>query len=253
MSFNPMDLSDRTILVTGASSGIGRQTSILLSQLGARLVLVARSTERLKETAEQLESSAHRLEPFDLTAIDDISPWFKRITAEVGSLSGLVHCAGMHSARPLRILSSRNIEQVMCINVNAAISLVKAFHQKGAYTPASSIVFISSVMGLVGEPGVAAYAASKGALVALSKSLAMELARDGIRVNCVAPAAVKTEMTEKMEQSLAPEQFTAIEAMHPLGIGTPLDVAYAIAFLLADTGRWITGTTLVVDGGYTAH
>ncbi len=248
-----MDLKERTILVTGASSGIGRETSILLSQLGARLILVARSIERLKETHERLEGSGHSIEPFDLTAINDIPSWLKGITSEVGALDGLVHCAGIYTILPIRLLHAQHTEEVMRINVSAAIGLAKAFRQKGVGSSGGSLVFLSSVMGLVGEPGVVAYAASKGALIAMTKSLAMELARDKIRVNCVAPGYVKTEMTEKQEQSLTSEQFAAIEAMHPLGIGTALDIAHSIAFLLADTGRWITGTTLIVDGGYTAH
>ncbi len=253
MTRNPMDLKERTILVTGASSGIGRETSLLLSQLGARLILVARSKERLKETHEHLEGSGHFIQPFDLTAIDDIPSWLKGITAEVGALDGLVHCAGIHMMLPIRLLHSQQTEEVMRINFSSAIGLAKAFRQKGVSNSGSSLVLLSSVMGLVGESGVVAYAASKGALIAMTKSLAMELAREKIRVNCVAPGYVKTEMVQTQQQLLTSEQFSAIEAMHPLGIGTPLDIAYSIAFLLADTGRWITGTTLIVDGGYTAH
>ena len=250
---NPMSLSGRTILITGASSGIGRATSILLSQLGGRLILAGRNKERLDQTARQLEGTDHSIETFDLTGVDEISHWLKAITSREGALHGLVHSAGVQLTRPLRFLNDASVQEVMSINFGAALALAKGLRQKGAYSDGASIVFLSSVMGLVGQPGVAAYAASKGAIVALTKSLAMELARDGIRVNCVAPAHVKTEMAEALQESLSQEQVAAIEAMHPLGIGTPLDVAHAIAFLLADTGRWITGTTLVVDGGYTAH
>lgn len=248
-----MSLSGRTILITGASSGIGRATAILLSQLGARLILAGRNKERLDQTAGQLEGADHRVEAFDLTGIDEVPRWIKGITSREGALDGLVHSAGMHVTRPLRFLSDETVQEVMSINFGAALALAKGLRQKGAYNAGASIVFLSSVMGLVGQPGVSVYAASKGAIVAVTKSLALELARDGLRVNCVAPAQVKTEMAEAMQETLSAEQIAAIEAMHPLGIGTPLDVAYAIAFLLADTGRWITGTTLVVDGGYTAH
>lgn len=250
---NPMDLSGRTILVTGASSGIGRETAVLLSRLQAQVILVARDQERLAQTAALLEGTRHHIEPFDLTTIDEIPRWLKHVTAVVGPLHGLVHSAGVHSARPVRLISRQHFEDVMRINVQVAMSLSGAFRQKGVYVRGSSIVLLSSVVALVGEVGIAAYAASKGALTALAKSLALEFVQDHIRVNCVAPAYVQTEMTERFRTSLTTEQMAQIVAMHPLGLGTPLDVAYAIAFLLAETGRWITGTTLVVDGGYTAH
>lgn len=250
---NPMDLTGRTVLVTGASSGIGRETSILLSQLGARLVLVARSAERLSETSARLEGRGHRVEAFDLTQVDEIPAWMKRITLETGVLHGVVHSAGIQITKPVRFQTSVDVATLMRINLDAAFGLAKGFRQKGVYAAQGRLIFLSSVMGLVGQPAVTAYAASKGALIALTKSLALEWARDGLRVNCIAPAHVNTEMAQTLQSTLTDEQFAAIEAMHPLGIGTAQDVAYAIAFLLADTGRWITGATLVVDGGYTAH
>lgn len=254
---NPMDMSGRTVLVTGASSGIGRETAILLSRLGARIVLVARDQGRLEETASQLAPStagaAHCVEPFDLNSTDEISKWLKRIAGETGVLHGFVHSAGMQVTKPVRFLDLATIEATFHINFLAGFALAKAFMQKGVRSDGASLVFLSSVMGSVGQPGISAYAASKGALNALVKSLAMEFARERVRVNCVAPAHVRTEMAEQVEAALTQNQFEAIEAMHPLGIGSPTDVAHAIAFLLADTGRWITGTTLFVDGGYTAH
>ncbi len=250
---NPMELKDRTILVTGASSGIGRETAILLSELGARLFLVGRNSEQLDKTLSSLEGSAHQIYAFDLSVVDEIPRWMKEVTSANGPLHGLVHSAGVQFTRPLRIMSSESIEELMSVNVTAAIFLAKAFRQKGVSASGGSLVYLSSVMGLVGQSGQSAYSASKGALVSLTKSLALELSRENIRVNCVAPAMVSTEMTEKMLGLLTPEQVLQIEAMHPLGLGHPRDVANAIAFLLADTGQWITGTTLVVDGGYTAH
>jgi NAD(P)-dependent dehydrogenase (short-subunit alcohol dehydrogenase family) len=250
---NPLDLRGRTILVTGASSGIGRETSILLSKLGGRLILVSRSEERLNQTVAQLDGSEHLIKPFDLTAFDNINNWVKSIAKESGPLHGLVHSAGTQNIQPLRFLTGKDIENSMHLNINSAILLTQAFRQKGVSTAGGSIVFISSVMGLVGQPLRSIYSAGKGALIALTRSLALELARDKLRVNCVAPAFVKTDMLDKLQAVLTPDQFAAIEALHPMGFGTPLDIAYAIAFLLADTGRWITGTTLVVDGGYTAQ
>jgi NAD(P)-dependent dehydrogenase (short-subunit alcohol dehydrogenase family) len=250
---NPMELENRTILVTGASSGIGRETAILLSQLGARLILGGRNSEKLEKTLALLEGTKHQAHAFDLSAVDSIPRWMKDIAGNTGPLHGLVHSAGVQITKPLRMLTSANIDEVMRINITASFGLIKGFRQKGVCANFASVVLISSVMGLVGQSGISAYSASKGALVTLAKSLALELAKENIRVNCVAPAHVHTEMAEKLQETLTTEQIENIRKMHPIGIGNPRDVAYAIAFLLADTGRWITGTTLVVDGGYTAH
>ncbi len=250
---NPLDLTGRTILVTGATSGIGRETAILLSELGSKIVYVGRNQDQLEKTGEMLSGTGHRPEPFDLTAVEDIPKWMKKIAGEIGPMEGLVHSAGIHFVRPLRITSGKGMEKMMRINVSAAIALAKGFRQKSVRSAVGSIVFLSSAMGTVGQPGVVDYSASKGAINSITKSLALELAEENIRVNCVAPAVVVTEMVAKQQEALSSEQLDAINAMHPLGLGKPRDVANAIAFLIADTGSWITGITLAVDGGYTAH
>jgi NAD(P)-dependent dehydrogenase (short-subunit alcohol dehydrogenase family) len=250
---NPLSLQGRTVLVTGASSGIGRETAILLGTLQARVVLVGRNLQRLEETRERMTGVDHRVESFDLTAAGLIPGWLKQLTTQTGPFDGLVHCAGIHQAIPLRVLSFEKIEEVLRANVASAMMLVKAFRQKACYVRPASLVLLSSVAGLVGQSAVSGYAASKAALIGFTRSAAMELAAEGVRVNCIAPGYVASEMTEGLREKLTPEQFKAIEVSHPLGIGTPRDVAHAAAFLLADTGRWITGTTLVVDGGFTAQ
>jgi NAD(P)-dependent dehydrogenase (short-subunit alcohol dehydrogenase family) len=250
---NPMDLTGKTILVTGASSGIGRETARLISQLGARVVLVGRNEDRLAETLRFLDGDGHSVQAFDLSSTDEIPSWLKTLSLSSGPLHGLVHSAGIIKLCPLRVLSSQTVEGVMRINVGAAVGLAKGFCQKGACAPGGSIVFLSSVFGLTGQAGLSAYAASKGAIVALTRALAVELAGARIRVNCVAPGLVTTEMGQRQLGLLTPEQSAALETMHLLGFGSPHDVSCAIAFLLAETARWITGTVLVVDGGYTAH
>ena len=248
-----MDLDGRLVLVTGASSGIGREAAIFLSECNARLILAARNRERLEQTASLLNGAGHRIETCDLTSTDEIPAWIKRLCGEIGPLHGLVHSAGVHSAYPLRVLTTEKLESVMRINVSAALMLAKGFRQKGCSAAGSAMVLVSSVTGIVGESGVAAYATSKAALIGLGRSLAIELAGQGIRVNCVAPGFVQTDMTYRLRESLTTEQFAALEAKHPLGLGKARDVAHGIGFLLAETSRWITGTTLVIDGGYTAH
>lgn len=251
--YNPMDLGGRAFLITGASSGIGRETAILLSRLGARLALAGRNDTRLAETHASLEGEGHEIVSFDLSRGDEIPAWIKGVASTMGPLAGLVHAAGIQKLLPLKMVESRDVESVLHINVASAVMLAKGFRQKGVHSEHSSIVFLSSIRALVGETGLSLYSASKGAIVALTRSLALELARENIRVNNVAPAYVQTPMLDAAKTQLGQEQFANLVEAHPLGIGRPLDVAYAIAYLLGDTGAWVTGTTLVVDGGYTAR
>tara|TARA_R110002072_G_scaffold302615_3_gene486921 strand:- start:31054 stop:31812 length:759 start_codon:yes stop_codon:yes gene_type:complete len=250
---NPMALDGRTVLVTGASSGLGRAISILISRLGGRVVLVARSEKRLAETMSLLDAGEHRVEPFDLNELDAIPGWIKKLADEAGPLDGLVHSAGVHATLPLRVLKPSRLDELMKVNVSAAMALTRGFRQRGVRAEQGSVIYLASVAALAGSAGNAAYSATKGALVSMCRSLAMELAPEQIRVNCLAPGWVPTELAAKAEEKLADTQLQAISDMHPLGLGRPDDVANAAAFLLAETGRWITGQTLVIDGGYTAH
>jgi NAD(P)-dependent dehydrogenase (short-subunit alcohol dehydrogenase family) len=250
---NPMEMTGRVILVTGASSGVGRATSVLLSQLGAKLVLVGRDQDRLSETLAALDGRGHTVHAFDLTRHDELPSWMKAIAREAGALSGLAHCAGIQMIRPLQMLRTEQVEQVFEINVTSSIMLAKSFRQKGVHDSGGAVIFVSSVMAEAGAKGLSAYCASKGALHALTRALALELARDRIRVNSVAPGYVETEMAEKAATVVGTDHTNEVRNMHPLGFGRPTDVAHAIAFLLADSGRWVTGSVLTVDGGYTAH
>ncbi|MBV9504795.1 MAG: SDR family oxidoreductase [Acidobacteriia bacterium] len=251
---NPLDLSGQTILVTGASSGIGRSTAVLLSELGARVVLSGRNAERLEQTAAGITNNGHHIAGFDLSRLEEIPAWLGGLVKEVGPLSAFVHCAGLISMLPVRYLELKHLHEVMTVNFCAAALLTKEFSRKQIRRPKSSIVFVASAAGLVAAPGRAVYSASKGALIAFARSAAVELAPQGIRVNCVAPGLVQTEAHEGSGSMLTAEQIEAlVNTTQPLGWGTPLDVAHAIAFLLADTGRWITGSVLCVDGGYIAQ
>ncbi len=248
-SINPMDLTGQTVLVTGASSGIGRETAVLLSALGARVVAAARSSERLEQTLSLLEGSGHAAESVDLTDLDALPAWVKSVTGRVGPLSGVVHSAGVSDVRPVRTVDAGHMRSMLDLNLGAGLMLARGFRQKGCHAERGSLVLISSVAGMQGESGMTVYSASKAALFGLARSLALELVKDGIRVNCVSPGLVATEMASRHEMYGGSDQ---VANAHPLGIGHPRDVANAVGFLLSDASRWITGSNMVVDGGYTA-
>lgn len=250
---NTLSLQGRFVLVTGATSGIGRDSAILLSQLGAKVALLGRRQESLQESLACLSGAGHETVLYDLNAPDELPVLLRGISERSGRLSGVVHCAGVHELRPIKSESVAHFESMMKVNVTSALMLIKAARQKSVRTERMSIVLVSSVMASLGQPGKASYCASKGALEALARAAALELAGERIRVNCVAPGLVETEMTRRYAETVGDEAFAAVRAMHPLGLGLPRDVSNVIAFLLADVSRWITGTTLVVDGGYSAQ
>jgi NAD(P)-dependent dehydrogenase (short-subunit alcohol dehydrogenase family) len=248
---NPLDLSGQTIVVTGASSGIGRATAVLLSGLGARVVLNGRNVSRLEMTAAQIHTDCSRIAPFDLAQLREIPGWLEGLVNDVGPLSALVHSAGTAPIVPVRHLTPEHLHELMDVNFHAAAILTKEFSRKRMHQPNSSIVLVASAAASCGAAGRAAYSASKGALVAFARSAAIELAPQKIRVNCVSPAFVDTEMHDGVYTKEELERLVA--ATEPLGLGSARDVANAIAFLVAQTGRWITGSVLAVDGGYTAQ
>ncbi len=249
-----MALNGRHILVTGASSGIGQAVAVLLSRLGASVACVGRSSGKLGETIRLLAGAGHTTHIFDLNDTDRITSWLIEVAAQTGKLHGLVHAAGLQSVTSLKMFRVEHWREMWRVNTEAALVLAQGFRQRPVYVGENgSIVFISSVMGEVGAPGRAAYSLSKGTLHGFTRSLALELASQHIRVNCVAPAFVRTPMFDEMTRVWTAQQRTEVESAHPLGLGEPEDVANAVAFLLADSGRWITGTVLVVDGGYTAR
>lgn len=250
---NPLDLTGRTVLVTGGSSGIGRETAVVLSELGARAVVTGRKTEQLEATLRRMTPGAHAIEPFDLVDLDAIPEWVKRLSSCYGPFHGLVHAAGLLKTTGLRGSSVSVLHETFRVNLDSAVMLARGFRQKGCCGAASSLVFVSSVSALVGAPATAVYAASKAALIGLVKNLAIELAREGIRVNCIAPGMVQSEMTDQIRRTLTADQFAARVAQHPLGLGTTWDVACAAAYLLSDAARWMTGHTLVLDGGFSAQ
>lgn len=246
-------LGGRAVLVTGASSGIGRATAIAASRAGAVVALAARRPDALDDTLALLSGEGHAAIPFDITEHARLGELTTSAVDALGRpLDGLVHAAGIHASTPVRALTAAQLARLFDVNVTSAALMVKAFRRPGVRATDASIVLMSSAAALGGEPGVSAYAASKAAVASLGRSLALELAPERIRVNSIAAGIVDTALTEGIRSTVGAAAWAQIEAAHPLGVGTPEDVAHAVLYLLSDAAKWVTGTTLVIDGGYSA-
>jgi NAD(P)-dependent dehydrogenase (short-subunit alcohol dehydrogenase family) len=251
----PFSLAGKNIIVTGASSGIGRQCAITCSRMGAAVALFARDKARLRETLDLMdEPDKHVIYPVDLLEYDKVAERVKDVVGQKGKIDGLVNCAGISTTLPLNAISPQKIEQFFQTNVTGAVNLTKHVVKESHFSDAGgSIIFIGSVMGVVGEIGKTLYSMTKGALIAAVRSLAIELAPRRIRVNAVSPGVVESPMSQNAVYSRDEESLNKIKSHHPLGLGKPEDVANACLFLLSDEARWVTGTNLVVDGGYLAR
>jgi len=249
-----LDFEGRCVVVTGASSGLGRAIAIELARQGARLLLVGRDGGRLSETQQALQGDGHRQLILDLSRHGSIAGAIEAVRPETGPLYGLCHAAGVVTTRPLQATKVDVMQAQIDINLLAGVELARVVCRRDVMTEgAGSVVFISSVYGQVGMPGQIGYCASKGALVAAARAMAIELARRHVRVNCVSPGLVFTAMTEKAFSLLSQDQVEKIKGSYPLGPGRPEDVARAVVFLLSPGTPWITGVDLPVDGGFTAQ
>ncbi len=248
------DFEGRVVVVTGASSGIGRAVAIGLSLHDARVVLVGRDEERLAATAAQLAGDGHRTLVLDLARLDAIADAVATLHVSTGAIYGMCHAAGVVATRPLQANKVDVVQAQLDVNLLAGLELARAVCRRDVMTIGEgSLLFVSSAYGRVGMPGQIGYCATKGAITAAARAMALELARRNIRVNCLSPGLVRTDMTDKALGLLADEHVRKLEVAHPLGAGRPEDVARAAVFLLSPGSRWITGADLAVDGGFTAQ
>lgn len=251
---NPMDLSGKNIMVTGASSGIGKGIAVLLSKLGANLILVARNEDRLKDTYNELEPGNHSYHLLDLNNLDAIEGLMDRVCQNGLKLNGLVHSAGISRTMPLQYLKLSDLSNIMSVNFYSFIELVKQFSKRKYHDNGGSVVAISSISNKVGARGLTAYCASKGALESAIRSMALDLSPRKIRINSIAPGMIETQIYDGLKSIVNNNDFEAdLKKRQIMGIGKPEDVAYAAAYLLSDASKLITGTSIVVDGGYLAH
>lgn len=247
---NPMDLTGKRVLITGASSGIGQETAVLISKLGAETVLIARREEQLKETHSKLAGSGHKYYCYDLSNVDDIEKLIDAVIMGGGSIDGFVHCAGVGNTRPLKMLKPQHIKEVMEVNFYSFVEIVRCITKKNNYNHGLSIVGVSSVASLQGNQSKTAYCSSKAAMDAAIRCMAKELAPKQVRVNSVMPGLIKTAIFESfLEKGSDSEDAKNVMARQYLGVGEPQDVANMVAYLLSDASKFITGTSVAVDGG----
>lgn len=251
--YNLVEFRNKTVVIVGASRGIGRGTALLLSKLGARLILIARSEAGLKETMSMLEGAGHGFYTLDVGDTDSIEECAKRIVQNEGLIDGLVYCAGVAEYRPIRQFKPDVVRRVMDINFCGFVEAVRSFSKKKRFNPGMRIVVVSSSAAFIGNKAMTIYAASKAGLNGAVRCLAKELAEREICVNAVAPSFIRTEMYDDTEKNVGADKMKAKLTRQYLGLGEVEDVASAIAFLLSGAARFITGVCLPVDGGATSN
>jgi len=244
-SYNPFGIEGKRILITGASSGIGRATAEECAKCGAQLVLTARNEERLKATLDSLEGAGHTAIIADLTIQEDLVSLVGQLDS---AMDGVVLCAGINDKSLIKFLNQEHVDKMLATNFTSPVYLSQMLTKKKKLAKESSIVFISSISAFYPSVSNAMYASSKAALTQFAKVLALELMPQKIRVNCIEPAFVETGMLNKYEIS---DKMDEIRANAPFGrFLEPKEVAQAAIYLLSDATKLVTGSNLVMDGGF---
>lgn len=246
---NDFSLHNKTILITGASSGIGKATAILAAEFGANVIACGRDQKKLNDTISQLKNSGNHVSiSADLTKEEELTALVKQCP----KIDGIVHSAGIVKPIPVKFIQKKHIDEMFSINYNAVVLINSQLLQQKKINDAASIVLISTISTQHSYFGGALYVSSKAALEAYCRSLGLELVNRKIRVNTLSPAMVKTEIYENtLKSTLNAEHAKKYESTYPLGIGEAKDIANSIIFLLSDASKWITGTTIKMDGGLT--
>lgn len=244
--YNPFSLEGKNILVTGASSGIGRGICIDTSKMGATVHLMARNEQRLAETLSQMEGEGHQMHQVDLCDKDALT----ELVDSLPSLDGVVLCAGIIKTMPVKNISEDALEEIFNTNIMADIRMVSRMLKKKKLNKGASVIFISSVSTFNVKVGNSLYSATKGAVNSFAKAMALEVSKQNMRVNCIQPGFVPSSILSS--GAIEEDAFLKFYAeRHPLGFGTPTDIANTCIYLLSDAARWVTGSIFTIDGGYT--
>lgn len=237
--------ADQRFIVTGASSGIGEGVALLLNELGATVIGIGRNQERLDGMKAKARNPGNVfLEQKDLAEdIGGLPAYVKTLREKYGKFQGMAYCAGLPCINPLRAVDYEEIQRIFAVNYFAAVFMAKGFADKrNNMGSGSSMVFMASRGGVLTDPGMTAYAGSKGALIASMQAIAKELAPTGVRVNCVSPALVQTDMADEIALQYA-------EGNYPMGLGKVSDIANMVVFLLSEKTRWVSAQNYIMDCG----
>lgn len=243
-SYNPFTLNGKTILVTGASSGIGRGIAVTCSKMGARVIVSGRNESKLKETLLLMEGEKHSIMLGDLTD----NKLLTKLVIQLPMLDGIVHCAGIGQRIPCKQLQEDDVDCVMNVNFKAPVLLQSELLKQKKVNKSASIVFVASIASWSASYGNSVYSASKGAIVSYSNCLALELASRKVRVNCISPAMVWTDLI--IQEGIDKEQLEEDEKKYPLKrYGTPEDIANLAVYMLSNASAWMTGSNVMISGG----
>ncbi|MHA8053739.1 SDR family NAD(P)-dependent oxidoreductase [Aquirufa sp. OSTEICH-129A] len=236
------------ILITGASSGIGREVSIKLSLIGYDCILTGRNSKELDKTLSMMSGSNHLIFSGDLNE----QKFIDYLSTEVCELSGIVHCAGIIKLMPFKFINKVEFDKIMETNLFSPFFLTQALFKKKKLLFGCSVIYISSISGpIIGSKGNLMYSASKSAINGIVKVLALELSEKNIRVNAISAGMIYSEMWENNNKNISKDQLLEDSKKYPLGYGEPSDVASLVSFLVSSESKWITGSTIVLDGGFT--
>ena len=244
------DLKNKNIIIFGATSGIGQELSLFLNKFGANLILIARDKIKLNVLTKKIKKKVFSL-ICDFNNHEEIKNTFDKIRKISIKVDGLVYLGGTHLIKPISLTELKDLDSLLKINFIAPYLILKEFNSNFLRSKMSSVVLITSISAIAGQTALSAYASTKGAIISLTKSAAIEMVRNKIRVNCIAPGHLEgTKMSNETRSLLTDDQYNNLVSSHPLGIGKPIDVCNCIAYLLSDSSKWITGSVIKIDGGF---